>query len=363
MRLAEVAGRGARPPKSNDGRMMTTHMPRLVSVIVVNWNGAAYLEECLVALENQNYKPVEILVVDNASTDSSREILAHYPHVRVIWNETNRGFGAANNQALSESHGEIVALVNNDTVLDPDWLARMVEPMEKNSEIGMCAGKTMSYFQRETIDNTGHLLYWDGVNRGRGRMQKDEGQFDELQKALFPSGCACLFRTETLRQIGDFDEDFYLYGDDTELGLRARLAGWDCAFVPAAIAYHRYSGSSNPYHPMKFYFVERNRFWVALKYFPVELLLLNPFFSGLRLLFHAAALLSGKGVSGEFSRRETSFQLVKLWFQAQVSAWKSAPKFWRKRRAMFRKYHWTRRRFYECFLPNRLSLRELTFTP
>jgi len=337
-------------------------MPPLVSIIVVNWNGGAYLEECLSSLENQTYAPVEILVVDNGSTDSSREVLNRYPQIRIIWNSTNRGFGPANNQALAESHGEMVAFVNNDTVLEPNWLARIVGPMTTNPEVGMCAGKTLSYFHHEIIDNTGHLLYWDGVNRGRGRMQKDEGQFDSIEKALFPSGCACLYRAEMLRQIGCFDEDFYLYGDDTELGLRARLAGWDCAFIPSAIAYHRYSASSNAYDPMKFFFVERNRFWVALKYFPAELLLLNPVFSGARWLFHAFALAAGKGVSGEFSKQETLFHLVKLWFRAQISAWKSAPKFWRKRRELFRKYHWTRKRFYECFLANRLTLRELTFT-
>jgi GT2 family glycosyltransferase len=338
-------------------------MPTLVTFIVVNWNGASILEECLTALETQTYKATEILVVDNGSSDSSREILTRHPRIRTIFNNGNRGFGPANNQALLESKGEIIAFVNNDTVLDPDWLARIIEPLASNSGVGMCAGKTLSYFHRNIIDNTGHLLYWDGVNRGRGRMQKDEGQFDSIRSALFPSGCACVFRAETLRQIGYFDEDFYLYGDDTELGLRGRLAGWDCAFVPAAVAYHRYSASSTPYDPMKFFFVERNRFWVALKYFPAELLLLNPFFSAARWIYHAFALIAGKGVSGEFSRSHNGAGLFHLWFRAQISAWKEAPKFLRKRRELFQKYHWSRKRFYDCFLKNRLTLRELTFTP
>jgi GT2 family glycosyltransferase len=338
-------------------------MPPLVSIIVVNWNGDAILEECLSALEKQNHRNFEILVVDNGSTDSSREILNHHPKVRAILNAVNRGFGPANNQALLESKGEIIALVNNDTVLDPNWLLQIVQPLKTDSDVGMCAGKTLSYFERDIIDNTGHLLYWDGVNRGRGRMQKDEGQFDSTRSALFPSGCACVFRAETLRQVGFFDEDFYLYGDDTELGLRVRLAGWNCAFVPSAIAYHRYSASSNAYDPMKFYFVERNRFWVAIKYFPAELLVLNPLFSIARWIFHAIALFAGRGVSGEFSRSQNRASLFRLWFRAQVSAWKAAPKFLRKRRELFRKFHWPRKRFYGCFLPNRLSLRELTFTP
>src|SRR4029453_11521263 len=116
-------------------------MPSLVSFIVVNWNGAAYLEECLHALESQKYSPNEILVVDNGSTDSSREILDRFPRVCVIWNESNRGFGSANNQALAESNGEMIAFINNDTVLDPDWLTRIVEQMEQNPKVGLWGGK------------------------------------------------------------------------------------------------------------------------------------------------------------------------------------------------------------------------------
>ncbi|MCI0417570.1 glycosyltransferase [bacterium] len=337
-------------------------MPSLVSFIVVNWNGFVYLEECLQSLMNQTYAPFEVLVVDNGSTDGSTEILKRFPGIEVIPNDLNRGFGPANNQALLRARGELIAFVNNDAVLEKTWLASIVVPF-KNPGTGMCAGKTMSYFQRDIIDNTGHLLYWDGVNRGRGRMQKDEGQFDSIQTALLPSGCACVFRAETLREIGYFDEDFYLYGDDTEIGLRARLAGWECPFVSSAVAYHRYSGSTDQYDPMKFYFVERNRFWVALKYFPAELLILNPVFSAVRWLFHLLALLSHKGVSGEFARRRSRWQLLGLWWKAQVSAWKGLPRFLRKRRELSRKFHWSRRRFYQCFLPHRLSLRELTFTP
>jgi GT2 family glycosyltransferase len=212
------------------------------------------------------------------------------------------------------------------------------------------------------IDNTGHLLYWDGVNRGRGRMQKDCGQFDKVTEAFFPSGAACIFRTEMLRQIGYFDEDFYLYGDDTELGIRARLTGWECAFVPEAVAYHRYSGSTSAYDPIKFFFVERNRMWVVLKYFPAELILLNPFFSFARYFFHLVALCRQKGVSGEFARQHPPYRLLELLVRAQISAWKSAPRFLRKRRDFLRQVPWSRKRFYQCFLPHRLGLKELTFT-
>jgi GT2 family glycosyltransferase len=341
--------------------MRVIDMPTLVSFIVINWNGAAFLDECLNSLLAQTYAPFEILVVDNGSTDGSLEFLQKFPSIQIICNEQNRGFGPANNQAILQARGDLIAFVNNDAVLENSWLENMIVPFE-NSQIGMVAGKTLSYFDHGVIDNTGHLLYWDGVNRGRGRMQKDRGQFDALRSALLPSGCACVFRANTLKQIGCFDEDFYLYGEDTELGLRGRLAGWECSFVPDAIAYHRYSGSTGQYDPIKFFFVERNRFWIALKYFPAELLLLNPFFSMARWSFHFLALFLGKGVTGEFAQRRKASELLTLWWTAQVSAWRGAPRVWKKRRQLETKFRWTRRRFYQCFLPNRLGLRELTFT-
>ncbi len=335
----------------------------LITFIVVNWNGEEYLAECLSSIKEQSYQKIEIVVVDNGSTDRSLEVLEQFSGITVIANRTNLGFGPANNQALEKPRGDVIAFVNNDIVLEPDWLTSLLTPMLDREEVGMCAGKTLSYFERNVIDNTGHLLYWDGMNRGRGRMQKDEGQYDSMREAFFPSGCASLFRATMLREIGLFDEDFYLYGDDTELGIRARLAGWECAFVPAAIAYHRASASLSYYHPQKFFFVERNRLWVALKYFPLELIVLNPLFSFIRYLFHGLALLKGRGVTGEFVKRQSPFQLAELWISAQISGWKSAPRVWKKRQDLIRKLHWNRKRFYHCFLPHRLGLKELTFTP
>lgn len=338
-------------------------MPPLVSFIVVNWNGEAYLEDCLCSISEQSYAPLELIVVDNGSSDRSMEILGRRNGIDVVRNESNLGFGPANNQGIARARGEFIALINNDTVLHPDWLRNIVQPLLQNESAGMAAGKTLNFARPDLIDNTGHLLYWDGINRGRGRMQKDQGQFDTVREALLPSGCAAVFRASMLQQIGTFDEDFFLYGEDTELGMRGRLSGWECPFVPNAVAYHRYSSSTAPYHPMKFFFVERNRFWIVLKYFPMELILLNPVFCAARYLYHAIAMLRGKGVTGEFARNGSSWSLLGLLIRAQWSAWKKFPQFWRKRRELQHKCHWSRRRFYRCFLPHRLGLRELAFTP
>lgn len=332
-----------------------------VSVIVVNWNGGDLLQECCESIRAQTFSDRELIVVDNGSTDGSQEALRNRSDVRLIQNDKNRGFGSANNQAFAVASGDYYAIINNDVVLNPTWLEHMVRAMETDPKIGMCAGKTLNYYEKDRIDTTGHLLYWDGTNRGRGRLQQDQGQFDTERTAFFPSGAAALLRASMIRDIGGFDEDFFLYGDDAELGIRARLAGWDCAFAPTATAFHRYSASSAPYHSLKFFYVERNRLWIVWKYFPLELVLLNPLFSGLRYAFHLAALAAGKGVSGEFARQANPFSLFRIWAKAQLSAWSGLLRCWRKRRAFFRRYPSARSRFYRSFLPNRLSLSELTF--
>lgn len=336
-------------------------MSSRVTVVVVNWNGGKLLQECCDSIRAQTFQSWELTVVDNASEDDSQTFLRSQKDVRLIQNQTNRGFGAANNQAFAEASGEYYAIVNNDVVLDPDWLANMVRTIDTDPKTGMCAGKILNYYEKDRIDNTGHLLYWDGTNRGRGRLQLDRGQFDGTQTAFFPSGAAALYRASMIREIGGFDEEFFLYGDDAELGIRARLAGWDCAFVASAKAYHRYSASTAPYHSVKFFYVERNRLWIVWKYFPFELVLLNPFFSGLRYAFHLAALVAGKGVTGEFARKTNPLKLLVIWAKAQLSAWAGLISCWKKRRAFFRKHAGSRTRFYQCFQPNRLSLKELTF--
>jgi GT2 family glycosyltransferase len=165
-----------------------------------------------------------------------------------------------------------------------------------------------------------------------------------------------------IKQIGCFDEDFFLYGDDAELGIRARLAGWHCVFVPEATARHRYSASSAPYHALKFFYVERNRMWIVWKYFPIELVILNPLFSAARYFFHFIALLAGKGVSGEFAKRQPALQLFVIWARAQLSAWLGFGRCWRKRRAFFKRHHPDRGLFYRLIWPNRLRLRDVAFT-
>ncbi len=304
-----------------------------LSLIIVNWNGKDWLKMCLKSLKNQIFKNFEIIIVDNGSSDGSVQFIrSEYPECKLICNDFNKGFAKGNNQGIRIAKGKYIVVLNNDAQADPNWLSEMVEVVEEDSKVGMVASKIFLQGCDKVIDNVGHLIYPDGLNRGRGRLEKDYGQYDKREEVLFPSGCAALYRKEMLNEIGLFDEDFFAYGDDTDIGLKGRLAGWKCVYVPKAIVYHKYSQSSGAYSPLKAFYVERNRIWIAIKYFPFTMLLLSPFYSFLRYGLQAYGVLTGKGASGKFRKEYSAFLLFCTLTKAQISAIKGAPKMLKKRK-------------------------------
>ncbi len=307
-----------------------------VSVIVVNWNGRAHLGECLNSLHNQTFLDFEVILVDNGSTDGSIEYMESQSpgYARILRNAENTGFAKANNQGIDAARGKYIALLNNDARADGHWLEELVKAAQGDPAVGMLASKIYLHGDRKIIDNVGHLMYPDGLNRGRGRLEEDHGQFDCAEEVFFPSGCAALYRREMLEEIGLFDEDFFAYGDDTDIGLKGRLAGWKCLYVPQAVVYHRYSRSSGSYSPLKAFYVERNRLWIAIKYFPLSLLLMTPFYTLWRFLHQSYGALTGRGAAGKFSREYSHSQLLRTLIKAYISAFQGLPKMWKKRKEM-----------------------------
>ncbi len=211
----------------------------LVSVIIVNYSRAALLAACLRSLLQPQGVPFEAIVVDNGSADGSVEAVerfaasAPFP-VTVLRNAENLGFCAANNQGIRHSQAPFVALLNNDAEARPLWLGHLHSAFA-DPRVGMAASKILVHGDPRVIDKAGHLIWLDGQNRGRGTGQIDRGQFDRREEVLWPDGCACMYRRAMLDEIGLFDEDLFAYGDDAELGLRARIAGWRCVYVPEAV--------------------------------------------------------------------------------------------------------------------------------
>jgi len=238
-------------------------------------------------------------------------------------------------------------------------MEELVKVAEEDRTIGMCASKILCYDDPQVIDNVGHLIYRDGLNRGRGRLEKDVGQYEGIEEVLFPSGCAALYRREMLEEIGLFDEDFFAYGDDTDLGLRGRWAGWKCLYVPKAVVYHKYSGSTGSYSAFKAFYVERNRVWIAIKYFPFILLFVSPYYTLKRFIFQAYGALTGQGAAGRFVQESSRGKLLLMLFKAYLSALKGLPKMWQKRREIWKLKRVPNKKIQEWFGTFGMSVQEL----
>ncbi len=218
---------------------------------------------------------------------------------------------------------------------DVNWLSELVDAARKSdSNFGMWASKILFYDDRKIIDTVGHLIYRDGMNRGRGKGELDRGQYDREEEVFFPSGCAALYSKSMLDQIGLFDPDFFAYGDDTDVGLKARIAGWKCLYVPAAIVYHRSSATTGRYSPLKAYLVERNRLWILIKYFPLRDILLSPLYTVTRLILQAYGAMTGIGAAGRFTEQYSLWKLISVLLRAYFDAIKGSLKMIRKRFAL-----------------------------
>jgi GT2 family glycosyltransferase len=333
-----------------------------VSIVVVNLNRRDLLERCLDSLWRQTFQSFEVVVVDNGSTDDSVEYLRSVdePRLKVVKLPENKGFAGGCNAGIACARGRYIATLNNDAEADPKWLQELVQGMESGPSIGMCASKILFHADRSRIDKVGHLIYLDGLNHGRGSGEPDRGQFERQEEVLFPDAAAALYRREMLNVVGAFDEQFFAYGDDADLGLRGRLAGWNCLYIPTAIVYHVHSATAGEFSPMKAFLIERNRLWVAVKTFPLSLLLLSPFFTVLRFAYHAYGSLFLVGSSGRFAEHSSRVELATMILKAYWSGLKHLPQMWRSRRKIRQFARLTDRDFAALIRKHRITLRALT---
>jgi GT2 family glycosyltransferase len=308
----------------------------VISVIVVNWNRKDLLRACLRSLRQQTGVAFEVILVDNGSADGSADMAEGEFEARVIRNHENRGFCAANNQGIAAARGEFIALLNNDAEADPGWLPALLRACTSASDVGMAASKVLVWENPRTIDKAGHLIFPDGQNRGRGSGMPDLGQFDLEEEVLWPDGCAAMYRKEMLDQIGGFDEDFFAYGDDAELGLRARIAGWRCIYTPLAVVRHHRGSTLGKDSMWRLELIERNRLLLAVKLFPLSLLILNPLFFWVRLAAGVVAARRGVGDTAHFPGLAGKLTMARALCYGHLQALQLAPRMWRKRAAIDR---------------------------
>jgi len=338
-----------------------------VSVVVVTWNRRDLLRSCLQSLSRQQLnKPFEVVVVDNGSVDGSAEMVerefasAAAFRLKLIRNPTNVGFCAANNQGIRASDSEFIALLNNDAEADAQWLSALARAFDGRPDVGMAASKILVHEDARRIDKVGHLIYPDGQNRGRGTGELDTGQYDQIEEVLWPDGCAAMYRRAMLDQIGGFDEDFFAYGDDAELGLRARIAGWKCLYIPQAVVRHHRGATLGVRSSRRLELIERNRVLLAAKLFPWSLLWLNKFYYLMRLAAGLWAAVRGKGEVGRYpgisGKARAAFALLK----GDLEALGLLPRMLRKRREVDRFRKLSPREVRKLILDHRIPLKQLT---
>jgi GT2 family glycosyltransferase len=254
----------------------------LVSVVVLNWNGSSCVRLCLEHLLSQTYENIEIIVVDNGSTDGSAEIIEkEYPDLRVIRNERNLGFCTGMNQGIAESKGQYTIPLNFDAFLDKDFVKQAIQAIQGRSEkIGMVASKVFRFAEgqkTQTVSSVGLFLL--------KRMALANSKNADREEFVFgPHGCCPVLQREMLEQVqlspGEyFDDTYFAFGEDTDLWFRAQLRGWKCLFTPRAVAWHVHSGSLGGQvkrfdkppvfqrHSLK------NRYLTIIKDFPVGVIL------------------------------------------------------------------------------------------
>lgn len=241
-----------------------------VSVVIPNWNGRSWLPGCLAAIADQQRRASEVIVVDNGSSDGSLEYLrAEHPAVRILELGRNTGFAHAANQGIAAAHGELVALINTDVVLAPDWIAATSTALLHDPGAAAVACKMLSLEDPARVYDAGDVLRRDGACEQRGRFQRDDGRWDLPGEVFGACAGAALYRRAALRGVGGFDERYFAYLEDVDLALSLRLAGWTCRYEPA-VALHAGEGSSHQLRGAHHRLVTRNTVLLVAKWFPAR---------------------------------------------------------------------------------------------
>jgi GT2 family glycosyltransferase len=334
----------------NQGSLITVAVPTLL--------GGQLLASCLDSLNNQTFRNFEVVVINNGKVESIPSSETYSFPCRILTPGSNVGFGAAVNLAIRASSSPYVAILNDDTEPDTNWLASLVAELDGGPQVGMWASRVQLHGSL-SLDSAGMVICFDGSSKQRGHCQP-ASRFSQAQDVLFPSGCAALYRRVMLDEIGLFDEDYFLYCEDTDLGLRARWAGWTCRYVPEAVVEHRYSSTSGAYSAMKAGFVERNRLWVALKIFPGVLLPGLPFVAISRYFWQLLASRGSDGAAAEFIRSGNSlFGAAAILLRAHRDTFMRLPSLLKKRAQMRKTRRIGSAEFIRLMYRHRIAARQL----
>lgn len=258
------------------------------SIIILNYQGEKILTESINSAIASNFPKdsFEIIIVDNNSKDKSKRIIndfqKKYPNlVKAIYLPKNLGFGAGNNEALKIAQGEYFLLLNNDCIVDKNWLPNLVNTADKNPKAFSVASKIKIFPEsKNLIQNAGSIVFQDGYGRDIGAIitndhkqlyETDNGQFDSTKEIYSSCGASVLYRKSILNKIGYFDDNFFMYYEDTEISERARLCGYQNIICPQALCYHKHAHSSQEWSNFFIYNVEKGRLLHLVYHFPLRI--------------------------------------------------------------------------------------------
>jgi hypothetical protein len=250
-----------------------------VSIIIASFNGKHYLGECLSSIKELDYpkEKLEVILVDDGSKDNTAEFIKeNFNHIKIIHNSRNKGVAEARNIGIKNAQGNLLAFLDNDVVVDKNWLLKLVETIEEDQKIGICASKLLFRDRPAIINSTGGVMNVYADAWDRGVFETDIRQYDNEKRIFFACSAAMLIRKEALERIGYFDPKLYIY-EDVDLGWRVNLLGYQIIYVPTAIAYHKLGGTIKRDNLKARYLLERNRIRIMLKNYEGKTLLKNTF--------------------------------------------------------------------------------------
>lgn len=233
-----------------------------VSVIVVNYNGIQFIDNCLRSLLNQSYQNYEIIFIDNASNDGSFDYAkSNFKQVKVFQTSKNIGYFGGALVGVENSNGDYLAFLNTDIEVDKKWLEKLVNALNSNEKVALATSKILNLDDKNIINTCGTDIQYTCLSFCRGNSLNRK-YYNHIEKISAISGCSFITSRKILKEIGNLDYNFFMYLEDVDLSCRVLQAGYDIVFVPDSIVYHKYSFK---FPPKKMYYVERNRYMILLK--------------------------------------------------------------------------------------------------
>lgn len=294
-----------------------------VSVLLLNYNGAKFIDACIASVLKQSYAAIQLIVIDNNSKDGSVDIVkSNYPEVKILENQENLGFSRAMNLGIDDTDGEFILTLNVDVTLEADFIAHAVAAARRDERVGSISGKVyrMKKTTPPTLDSTGHVIFKNRLFTDRGEGRPDIGQFDQEEEIFGACAGIGFYRRAMLADTeinGEyFDADFFIFLEDTDLSWRAQLRAWKCLYLPTAVAYHYRGGvakrktklvETHNYKNRYFMLLKNDSYLSILKYLPH--FLITDTLKGAALLWRCPSALLGWG-----------------------AIFKKTPAMWRKRR-------------------------------